>query len=564
MIAGQGKNTNTILDKMSLREKISQMIFHAVTPSFLNKESHYYKHLKYLISDLKIGGIHVFAAPTLETAYLLNKFQEWAEIPLLVSADMERGAGGIIKNEIYFGNNYFIYTPSYITGGGVHFPPLMAVGATGSEEYSYQMGKITAAEAKCVGIYFNFAPVLDINNNPDNPIVNTRSFGEDIELVKKLGTAYIKGVQDEGVLATAKHFPGHGDTETDSHIDLAVLKYDMTRLENIEFKPFIEAVKTVKAVMSAHVALPEITGTDLPATLSEEILTGILRNKMNFKGLIVTDAMVMGGIINKYNSETAAPMAVKAGADILLLLKDPEKAVQGILDAVKKGDIIETRINESVKRILEAKQWTGLFKNKFSNIENIENILGKPEHFKTAQNIAEKSITLLKNDNNILPLDKDKEYCLIKITDQYQPDYGRNFKDELSKHIKINKSYTIWEKTSDKELDDINKELPKETVLICPVFIYIGSFKGKINIPEKIVEFLNKLKSKNSKIVIISFGSPYIYREIPFINAYICGYYGTYEIEIAAAQILSGKLSPDGKLPISIPGHFKIGDGLKY
>ena len=344
MTTAQEKSIKNILNQMSLKEKISQMIFHAVTPSFLNRESEYYKHLKYLISDLKIGGMHVFAAPALETAYLLNKFQSWAETPLLVTADMERGSGNVVKNEIYFGNDYFTYTPAYITGGGVHFPPLMAIGATRSEDFAYLMGKITAAEAKSIGINFNFAPVLDINNNPDNPIVNTRSFGEDIELVKKLGVAYIRGVQDEGVLATAKHFPGHGDTDIDSHIDLAVLNFDMTRLEKIEFQPFVEAVKAgVKAVMSAHVALPEITGTDLPATLSEDILTGILRNKMNFNGLIVTDAMVMGGIINRYDSGTAAPMAVKAGADILLLFKEPEKAVQGIFDAVKKGEIPEKK-----------------------------------------------------------------------------------------------------------------------------------------------------------------------------------------------------------------------------
>jgi beta-N-acetylhexosaminidase len=565
LVMAQEKWADSLLQNLSLEEKIGQMIFHAVTPAFINKESEYNKYLKGLVSELKIGGIHVFAAPTYETAFILNKFQSLADVPLLITADMERGSGNVIRNEIYFGKDYFTYTPDYLTGGGVQLPPLMAVGAANSEELAYQMGKITAVEGRSVGIHQNFAPVMDINNNPDNPIINYRSIGEAQDLVIKLGTAYIKGIQDNGMIATAKHFPGHGDTHVDTHIELPVLKFNMSRLEKTELPPFEAAINSgVKSIMSAHIALPEITGTDLPATLSGNILTDLLRKKLNFQGLIVTDAMVMGGVINRFDSETSAVMAAKAGADMLLLFKEPEKAAEGILKAVKSGKISEQRINDSVKRILNAKQWLGLNRSKLVDLNNIDNTLGKPEHFETAEKISRKAVTLLKNENNLLPLSEKHNKYLIRISDDYKPDYGKYFKDRIYSSFDIKGEFFLWSKSTDNELKETAEKIPSGSIVICPAYIYIGAWKGSIQIPEKIAELLKVLKNKGVKIVVISFGSPYIYGQINFADCYLCAYYGTYELEKAAVLILAGKINPEGKLPVSIPDYFKFGDGLTY
>ncbi|MFC1726293.1 glycoside hydrolase family 3 N-terminal domain-containing protein [candidate division KSB1 bacterium] len=561
----QEKWADSLLQNMSLEEKIGQMIFHAVTPAFINKEHDYAKYLEKLITEVKIGGIHVFAAPTYETAFILNKYQSLAETPLLVTADMERGSGSVVRNEIYYGNDYFTHTPDYLTGGGVQLPPLMAIGAADSEELAYSMGRITAVEGRSVGIHQNFAPVMDINNNPDNPIINYRSIGEDQKLVERLGTAYLKGIQDNGMIATAKHFPGHGDTDVDTHIELPFLKINMSRLEKTELPPFEAVINSgVKSIMSAHIALPEITGNDLPATLSGNILTDLLRNKLNFQGLIVTDAMVMGGILNRFDSETSAVMATKAGADMLLLFKEPEKAAEGILKAVNSGDISEQRINESVKRILNAKQWIGLNRKKMVDLNKIENILGKPEHFETAEKISRKAVTLLKNENNLLPFSEKNNKYLIRISDDYKTDYGKYFKDQLYSSFGIKDEFFLWSKSTDNELQEIADKIPSGSIVICPAYIYIGAWKGSVQIPGKIAAFLKVLKNKGVKIVVISFGSPYIYGQINFIDCYLCAYYGTYELEKTVVHILAGKINPEGRLPVSIPGYFKFGDGLTY
>ncbi|MEN8154194.1 MAG: glycoside hydrolase family 3 N-terminal domain-containing protein [Acidobacteriota bacterium] len=551
--------------KMTLKEKAAQMIFHVVYPNFFNVDDEYYKHLSFLIRDLKIGGFYIFKTPTYDLAYLLNKYQSWSKVPLLIAADMESGAGKMITREKFMGRNLKTFVPEYFSGGGIGFPPLMAVGATRSSDFAYQMGKITAVEAKSVGVHFNFSPVLDINNNPDNPIINFRSFGENAKLVKELGAAYIKGCQDAGMIATAKHFPGHGDTSTDTHIERPVSNFDMVRLEKLELKPFYEAISSgVKAIMSVHMALPEITGHKKPATLSKEILTDLLRKKMGFKGLIITDGMVMGGITNEYDDKTSSVEAVRAGADILLYLSKPEDGVDAIVNAVRKGEISQKRIEESVKRILEAKKWAGLDKSKKTDLDQIENVLGSKTNRKVAQQIADNSVTLLKNSNNILPLKKEKDYYFLRIFEKKYVHDGWFLKRYLEDHINIKGDFTLTQDSNGENIREIAEKIPPNSDIICPFFIYIGAWKGKSSIPVHIIEFLKELKAKNCNIVSIAFGNPYIYRDISFSSAYLCSYYSTRELEIATANILLGDSDPKGKFPVSIPGYFKFGEGLKF
>jgi len=564
MILGKNNWVSVTIQKMSIEEKIAQMFFYAVKPVYSAEDNEYYQYLKYLIKDVKIGGIHIFPAPAYEAAYLINKYQSWAEIPLLVSADMERGAGNIIKNELHnYGESTFL--PEYLTGGGVHFPPFMALGATRSEELAYQMGKITAIEGLSVGINYNFAPVMDININPDNPIINIRSFGEDKEIIKKLGVSYIKGVQDSGMIATAKHFPGHGDTDKDTHIELPILNFDMRRLEDIELQPFSAAIEGgVKSIMIAHIALPSITGTKLPATLSEKIVNDILRKKLNFKGLIISDAMVMGGIKNNFDTKTSASLAIKAGVDILLLFEKPDEVIKTVLKTIKKGEISEKRIDESVKRILIAKKEIGLDKKKTKNLDYIQTVLGKKEHFYTAKKIAENSVTLLKNKDNILPIKEDEKIFFIKISGENNPENGIFLQHELEKYIDFSGKFYLWKKTCKEEVENILNCIEDNSVLICPSYFYKGAWKGNIQINKNIVEFFETIQKKGCKIVLISFGCPYIYRSLSFVDSYICAYYSTKELEETVAKILVNKHRPAGKLPVSIPKYFNYGDGLTF
>ena len=552
------------LKRMTLEKKVAQMVFHVIYPNYYNEDSQYYKHLKHLVKEIGIGGLHIFRTPVYELVYNINKFQKMSSIPLFISADMEAGAGAIVKYEKFFGKDTMTFLPEYSSGGGVRFPPFMALGATRNKELAYKMGEITAFEARSIGIHINFSPVLDVNNNPDNPIINFRSFGEDNVLVGELGVAYINGLQNNGMIATAKHFPGHGDTSQDTHIEMPVLKFDLERLNKIELPPFVKSIKAgVKAVMTAHISLPELTGKkDIPATLSKKIVTDLLRKKLAFKGLIVSDAMVMGSIADKYGDRQAAVEGVKAGLDILLFFKDPVEAIEGIYSAVKNGEISEKRINDSVKRILKAKYELKLHKSRFVDIDKVSKFLSKQKNIKVAEVIARNGVTLLRDKKNTIPLKREKNYYILKISDSYWPKDGWHFKNRLADEINIIEQFYLTKKSNELEIENVYKKIEEGTNVIVPAFIYIGAWKGKSAIPEKIVELLEKLNKKNVNLMVISFANPYIIREIPFVSGYICAYYSSRELEHAAADILLGKLIPKGKLSITIPNLFKYGDGI--
>ena len=321
---------DAVLTRLSLREKIAQLVQVRVRGRFLHRQSPEFQEIQNQIRQNRVGGVVLFAGDIYESAVLLNDLQKLSELPLLVSADFERGAAFRIADT-------------------TSFPWTMALGAAGSEELAYQQGLITAREARALGVHWIFAPVVDVNNNPDNPVINIRSFGEDPALVSRLGAAFIRGAKEGGVLTTAKHFPGHGDTTTDSHLGLAVVESDMDRLQAIELAPFREAIKAgVDSIMTAHVAVPEVTGSDdTPATLSRKILTDVLRDSLGFRGIVVTDALEMGAISNTWWSGLAAVRALQAGADILLLPGNATVAIDEVERAVKRGDISRS---ESISR----------------------------------------------------------------------------------------------------------------------------------------------------------------------------------------------------------------------
>ncbi|NIP60547.1 MAG: hypothetical protein GWM92_19400, partial [Gemmatimonadetes bacterium] len=331
------------LRSLTLRQKVGQMIMPWVLGDFAPEGTEEHDRILEMIERQEVGGVLMSVGSPTEVAVKLNDLQGHSRIPLLVASDLENGAG--------FRFHGAVHLPGAIPlGGATDYPPLMAVGATGNPGYAYEVGRVTAVEARALGIHVPFAPVLDVNNNPENPIINSRSFGEDPQAVARMGAAFVRGVQDYGAVATAKHFPGHGDTETDSHMELPVIGVDRARLDSVELVPFRAAIRAgVGAVMTAHLAVPELTGSrTTPATLSRPILTDLLRREMGFRGLVFTDALDMDGIDRNFERGEVAVGAVEAGADVVLMPPEPEVALQALLDAVAAGRIPESRIDASV------------------------------------------------------------------------------------------------------------------------------------------------------------------------------------------------------------------------
>ena len=397
---------------MSLEEKIGQLISVGVNATFLNQDSDAYRALKHHIEDNKVGGIILFRGPVYESVILVNRMQQLARYPLLVSADLEAGAGMRFDDT-------------------VNFPWNMAVGATGNPEYARRQGEITAREARALGVHQIFAPVVDVNNNAANPVINVRSYGEDPADVARFAAAFTEGAQDAGAIATAKHFPGHGDTAVDSHRGLPEINVSRERLNTVEFVPFQASVNAgVGAVMVGHIALPQIDATAvkplpenvkskpidtdqngeiieekaaMPATMSP-VIGNILRNDLKFQGMIVTDALSMSGLTIYFTPEEAAVRALEAGADMLLKPADVDASFRGVLQAVKSGRITEQRVEESARRILAAKYDLGLVNERMTPIDSIDRVVGSKDVMALATEIAEHAITLVRDEDKLVPL----------------------------------------------------------------------------------------------------------------------------------------------------------------
>src|SRR5215217_1818329 len=336
-------DVDALLESLSLRDKIAQLVVPWIPGTYAAYDAEAFARMAMWVDSLHVGGLIVSVGSPLDIAAKLNRLQERSSLPLLIASDLEGGT-------------------SIRFNGGTPLPPNMGVAATGSDSMAYEMGRITALEARAVGIHLAFAPVADVNNNPANPIINVRSFGEDPVAVGRLVAAEIRGLQEHGMLATAKHFPGHGDTGTDSHLALPVLFSNWARLDSVELVPFRSAIAAgVTGIMSAHIALPGVEGGLLrPGTVAPNILSGILRDSLGFKGLVITDALNMGGIANLYGAD-AGVRAFLAGADLLLQPADPASAIDAMMAAMSRREISVDRLNRSVRRVLALKQRVGLF-----------------------------------------------------------------------------------------------------------------------------------------------------------------------------------------------------------
>lgn len=543
------------LASMTLDEKIGQLIIPAVVGMFMSQDSEVFQQIRRDVTEFHVGGYHMLGEVNIlhepaGVALLINHLQEMAKVPLWITADFEGGVG-----------------LRYI--GATRLPRAMAMGATGNPEMAYQAGRIAAEEARALGVQVNFYPVADVNNNARNPIINIRSFGGDPGAVSTMVRAYIRGSQEHGVMATAKHFPGHGDTSTDSHLELPVVDVNRARLDSIELPPFRAAIdEGVGGVMSAHIALPQIVPEKLPATLSPKMLTQVLRGELKFNGVIFTDAMNMQGIAAHYPEGEAAVRAVKAGADIVLYPPSVEKAFGALKHAVESGEIKESRIDESVKRILTAKMRLGLDRERFVDIAKLDRMLGSNEHRRTAQQIIENAITLVRDKRNILPLKLTPEQRVLSITMVDNSEGwrdgvpGSTFFDELLKrHRKSIKVY-VTDKTAAAELELIKKLAAFSDVVIVNGFIRVASFKGSIDLSEGEINLLKHLSTIDKPFAFVLFGSPYLLSFVPELPTYILAYEYYPAAEEAALKAVLGEIEFKGKLPIELPGFYQIGHSV--
>ena len=540
------------LRRMTVEEKVGQLVACRFTGDFRNADSAALRRLEDLVAGSGIGGLILFApAYVHETAELVNAFQRLAEVPLLVASDFERGAANRVT-------------------GPTLFPPLMSLGAAGSEDLAYAMGRVTAVEGRALGVHMTYAPVVDVNINPDNPIINTRSVGADPALVGRIANAFIRGVQDHGMLATAKHFPGHGDTSQDSHSLMPTVTADLDRLEKVELFPFRAAVEAgVRAVMTAHLAVPALDPTPgLPATLSEPIMTGLLRKKMGFDGLIVTDALEMGGVAGAFSPEEAALRAVLAGVDQLLLPPEPVKVIAHLAAAVRDGRLPEARVDASVRRILEAKSSLGLHRDRFVRTGDLRRIVATRASLEQAVRTYERSATLVKNGGDVLPLRPAAGPGLAVLSlSSDLGDYfaGQPFASAMRERFPGAAAFYADGDTGREALDEAFARAAEADTVVVALFSRLSDGKGSVDLEPRHVDLVRRLAELEDgpAVVAVSFNSPYFLRHIPGVDAYVCLYRATPEAQAVAARALCGELDVSGRLPVSIPGLFPVGHGLE-
>jgi beta-N-acetylhexosaminidase len=544
------------LASLTLRERVGQMVNVWVLGDYTNTRDSSFAEVLRWIRDDHVGGVSMSLGSPIEVAAKVNAMQRAARVPLMVAADLEPNLGRL-EGGVF--DHYLMDA-----GGATVFPNAMAIGATGRVQDAYDVGRAIAEEGKAVGINVNFAPVVDVNNNPANPVINTRSFGENPQHVAALSAAFVRGTQDAGVAATEKHFPGHGDTDVDSHVGLPMVSATMARLDTVELVPFEAGIGAGAAlVMTAHIALPAVQGdSTTPATLAPKIITGLLRDSLDFGGLAITDAMTMGGIGKGYTTEESSLLAVEAGADVLLKPGDPTKAVDALVQAVERGEISRARIDSSVRRVLEVKARTGVAFHPIVSLDTLRDIVHSPEHVALALDIARRSVTLLRDRENLLPATATGRTVLVQYMPPSELRAGRVFAAALRTALRGTRVYAVSPSTPAAMLDSITLAVRGADRVIIATYVRRIEGEGRFAIPDPIAQFIDSLAS-HERAIVVSFGNPYLIRQFPSVGSYLVTYGVADVLERAAADAILGRAPITAKVPVSLPGFFTIGDGLQ-
>ncbi len=577
------------LSRMSLNEKVGQMLMVWARAEFLNLRNPEFQRLRDLAQRYHLGGFGLTVSvqsgilqksEPYEAAALINQLQRDSKVPLIFAADFERGVAMRLN-------------------GATHFPQAMAFGAAGNPEYSEEFGRITAQEARAIGVEWNWFPVADVNSNPENPIINTRAFGGDAGQVSELVTAYIKGARAAGMLTTAKHFPGHGDTDTDSHLGLAKVGGDQQRLRSVELPPFRAAIAAgADAVLVSHITVPALDADpNHVATNSPHIIQDILQGELGFKGIVVTDALEMNGFMRLFGnnnasaSARAAVEAVKAGNDVVLLPADLNAAYNGLIQAVQRGELREERINESVLKILKAKAAVGLHKARLVNLDELPKVVGSPENLATAQQVADAAVTLVRDNGKALPLtavtngtngnsnpytrvvESHNRVVAVVFTDDLRNETGRAFERQLRSRVTDANVIYVDNNTAAFSTEPVLATISQAERVIVAVYsvpvagkrvMVGGELKNTVSLGTAQATLLHGiLKQAAERTAVVALGSPYLVADFPEVQTYLCTFSNVPASEISAVRALFAEIPIGGKLPVSIPGVAQRGSGME-
>jgi beta-N-acetylhexosaminidase len=571
-----------VLSTLSLRQKVAQMVWVWTLGDYTATDNPVYAAIERQVIDLELGGIIVSVGGPMDIATKLNALQRAARLPLLIGADLETGAAFRARGGWFLPNAIEL-------GGATSFPYQMGIGATRDPKLAYEMGRVTAVEGRAMGIHMAFAPVLDVNNNPKNPVISARSFGEDAALVSEMGTALVRGIQENGMLATGKHFPGHGDTEQNSHLELSRVNVSRARLDSVELRPFQAAINAgLRGIMTFHGDLPALDTTHTAATLSAAVMTDLLRTQMKFNGLLVTDALDMNGVLGGMTMGEATLRAVEAGNDVLLMPSDAKVSIQSVVDAVQQGRITEARINASVKKLLMAKHEFELHRTRVVDVDSVRATVGTLANQASARDAAAKAITLVRDSLSLVPFKMARDAKVVSITVSSRVDLGagRGFDAELRGAYPNLLSLTLTpevvaEATAGAAAGIAGgyRVTPDPTILpasvqnalaiargadVVLVSSYIGASTNTASmVPTKgLPELLTALRDAKTKVVLVSFNNPYLQLGLPLTEAHVIAWSPWTMSQRAAARALLGRAPITGKLPISLPGVARFGDGI--
>jgi len=543
------------LASLTLEKKIAQMICEQMRGEYKAEDDPQFQYLLKLVKEYGIGAFVLYGGTPYDTAYLLNRLQKESGLPLLISSDFEGGPGQQIS-------------------GATEFLANMALSAIGSEEIAYELGKAGAAEGRAIGIHLTYSPVVDIQTLPENPVLSVRSFGRDIDLLGRMAGAYVKGYQENGMLATAKHYPGRGDVELIPDTEFTINTKDAARVEAEDFRAFQKAIDAgVTYIMSEHIAIPSVTeGSDLPASVEKKLATHWLRDKLGFKGILTTDDMWYKKVTDRFGPVKACVMAVQAGHDAVLKPADVGETIKGLVDAVQAGEIPIEQIDQSVRKILYWKARLNLHRNRFVDESEIASSVGTQEHLQLAQKIADQSITVLINEG-FFPLDSAKLDRIVHLSFQKKdndpaPSVVAAKLNSAFEGIKI---FSFRNQTGEQAYANALDAVKDADTVIVSLFSQRTVYKDNGPLPEHVVSFFNKVFAmKPGSTVVMSYGNPYLVESVKGAAAFVVGYgeggfYGNQAIYgDSFIKLVKGEITPQGKLPVEVSDDFPMGSGIVY
>jgi beta-N-acetylhexosaminidase len=572
------------LRQLTPEEKVGQVFMIWVRAEFLNVESPEYLQLRDEINKYHVGSFamtvrwdppFLYRNQPYEAAELLNRLQQDSKLPLLIAADFERG---VIQR----------------LHGATDFPSAMAFGATGKLAYAEAFGRITAQESRAIGVHWNFFPDADVNSNPANPIINTRSFGEDPQQVGDMVVSYIHGAHANGMMTTVKHFPGHGDTATDSHLSVAQVTGDMARLQSVELPPFQKAIQAgVDSVMVAHVTVPALDpDPNHVATVSPAIVTDLLKKQLGFQGIVITDALDMAGLTRLYSANIgrAAVDAFKAGNDLLLIPADLDASYKAMLDAVHSGEISSAQIDASVLKILKAKASLGLQKNRLADLGALSTVIGRPENLALGQQISDDALTLVRDNGKVLPLKKmgtvagglpyqraeevQNHVVVVVLSEDVRTEAGHTLQHQIRARVPNANVIYVDTRIADAMSDEVLKAVDQAQAVVAAVYVVpsagkiakadSGGLKNSVSLSDASGALLQKiLDHAAEKTVVLAMGNPYLAQDFPAVENYICTFSNETVSEVSAGKALFGETTFRGHLPVSIPNVALRGAGIE-